>query len=180
MVLFSFPGFGNKTCNELSTDTIPATKFVFEFGLGYCIFPNDLYLGSYSAGAKIFTNKKLAYKVRFTVSSRTELFSNGKSSSFEFSPMVGLHTSNELFCLAIYAGAGLFTGSIRGTKTYLNDPYYSGSIPIEIPFSTFGVPIELEFRVLPDSSFGVGLSMYANLNNEYFVYGFLFRLELGE
>jgi hypothetical protein len=99
----------------------------------------------------------------------------GRSLNYKYAKLTG------------YIGISYFSGSLRGELVNSNGSEIEGkstqwigsSTYEEIPFKTFGVPVEFELSFFPDHYLGFGTALMFNLNPKNSMAGLALRLELG-
>lgn len=154
----------------------PNQHFWIKFGLGSYDSRRDPGISLYSS---ITYQRNDMVKLRFMLNEEFSLFDFDEK-FYDFGLLYGKSKTFEWTKISAYAGIGLFTGILKGD--YIgpgNGGWFSPNEYEKKNFTTYGIPLEVEFSILPKQLLGAGISIYSNINNVNSLYGVALKFEIG-
>lgn len=96
--------------------------------------------------------------------------------AWEYAALYGYHSGKGPVSLSYMAGISYTGGIARGTKINdsINDDRYN-----EITYGTIGLPLEIEVDLNALRPFGLGFSLFCDINSENNLIGFSFNILIG-
>jgi hypothetical protein len=120
------------------------------------------------------------YKLRYIFSEEFRLFEYPERFN-DIGFLFGVSKTNQWTKISAYGGLGIVKGKMRGDFiSYGDGGWFSPSEYEWDYFTTLGIPLELEFSLLPHQLLGVGFSITGNINSKNSLLGLTVKLEIGK
>jgi hypothetical protein len=162
---------------EPSRDLSPKRSVWLNGGLGIYEAKGDW---GFSLNLTLKIQKNNPFKFRYVLNEEFTLFE--KPELFQdFGFLLGKSSASQYAKISAYGGIGVMACKERGQLIGLPKDGLFSSAEYEWENKlAIGIPLEIEFRLLPKHFFGAGISAYANLNFKKSLVGVLFKLEFGK
>lgn len=167
--------------NIYSQDSIPKVKkYWLDSGFGITNrINNENYVAiNFSLN---YIQHKSVYKLRLLGVSEFNLFSQSEG-TLTIGGLTGKHFSNKFFQISFLGGLGItfnreLTDNITG---YTGSGWFSSAIYETKTSTLISVPLEIEFIFKPIKFYGIGFSLFADLNSKQPSFGILLKGGLGK
>lgn len=160
----------------ISDQSAPNQHFWLKVGLGSYDSRRDPGISLYSS---LTYQRNDMIKLRFMLNEEFSLFDFDEK-FYDIGLMYGKSKTFEWTKISAYAGIGVFAGILQGD--YIgpgSGGWFSPNEYEKKKFTTYGIPLELEFSILPKQLLGIGISLYSNVNKVNSLYGVALKLEIG-
>lgn len=171
--------FSHSTIN--SQDSIPKNKkYWFDSGIGFTSkIDNKNYIAMNLS--LNYISKKSLYKLRLLGVTEFNIFSQSEN-AISLGGLTGMHYSSKFFQVSFLGGLGItFNEEITQNKIgSTGSGFFSSSIYETKKYASLSIPLEIELYLKPIKFWGIGLSIFADINSRKPLFGILFKSGFGK
>jgi hypothetical protein len=157
------------------------SKYWIDAGIGnYSNFHNS---GGLNWNTSVnYMQNKISYKIRYLYNEEFDIFGPSPAERFKSGGiLIGKSILANYGHCSFLGGIGMVSGTKRGNLLYTNSTLIGDGRHYERnSFTAISIPLEVDLQYSPFKYFGIGTSLYCDLNLEYPMWGFLFKIALGK
>lgn len=174
LILFSFSSI-------YAQDSIPKVKkYWIDTGIGITSKIDDQNYIAFNISLNYVQDKSI-YKLRLLGITEFNLF--GQSESLvTFGALLGKHYTSKFFQISLLGGLGVTFNEELTTNVIGNtgSSWFSSSIYETKSSTLISIPLEIEFIFKPIKFYGIGVSLFADINSRKPYFGILLKSGLGK
>tara|TARA_R110002111_G_scaffold174271_1_gene239801 strand:- start:596 stop:1150 length:555 start_codon:yes stop_codon:yes gene_type:complete len=167
--------------NLYSQDSIPKIKkYWIDSGIGITTKIDDQNYLAFNMSLNYVQNKAM-YKLRFLGVTEFNLFGQSES-VVTIGALIGKHYSNKFLQISFLGGLGIavneeLTTNIIGST---GSGWFSSSLYETKKSTSLSIPLEIEFFFKPIKFYGIGISLFADINSSKPSFGILLKSGFGK